>query len=86
MDATKVVANRRQKHGGRTKGTPNKVTAELKGLILTALDNAGGVEYLSGLAVSHPPAFASLLGKVLPMQVTGEAGGPLQIIVNKLSV
>ncbi len=65
------VGQKRPKTGGRQKGTPNKVTGELKDAILQALDGAGGVSYLQGLAVSHPPAFAGLLGKVLPMTIQG---------------
>jgi hypothetical protein len=77
MNKSKVDGSRRKKTGGRQKGTPNKVTAELKTMILDALDGAGGVEYLEGLAQSHPPAFASLLGRVLPMTVSGDPDNPL---------
>lgn len=79
MTTSKVGASRakRPKTGGRAKGTPNKTTAELKEMILRALDQAGGVEYLAGLAESHPPAFASLLGRVLPMTVSGDPANPL---------
>lgn len=73
------------KTGGRTKGTPNKLTGELKGMILAALDGAGGIDYLIRTADSHPAAFLSLVGKVLPMQVTGEGDGPLVVKVMKLS-
>ena len=59
------------KTGGRQAGTPNKLTAELKDMILVALDGVGGVEYLQGIATSHPPAFLALVGKVLPMTVEG---------------
>lgn len=58
---------------GRPKGTPNKVTQELKTMILQALDGAGGVEYLQERA-NDPrtaSAFLSLVGKVLPMTVQG---------------
>lgn len=34
------------KTGGRQKGTPNKLTADVKAMILEALDKAGGVKYL----------------------------------------
>jgi hypothetical protein len=60
-----------KKTGGRTKGTPNKVTGELKEMILTALDRAGGVEYLVAQSESSPTAFLTLVGKVLPLQVNG---------------
>lgn len=56
---------------GRPKGVPNKMTTEVKQMILEALDQAGGVSYLVEKADSHPQAFLSLLGKVLPLQVNG---------------
>lgn len=59
--------------GGSRKGIPNKVTRELKEMILEALDNAGGVEYLERKA-NDPrtaSAFLTLVGKVLPMTVQG---------------
>jgi hypothetical protein len=58
---------------GRPKGIPNKVNGELKAMILEALDNAGGAEYLEARA-NDPrtaSAFLSLVGKVLPMTVQG---------------
>ena len=65
------------KTGGRRKGSINKVTAQLKDLILQALDESGGVEYLKQTAIDQPVAFLTLVGKVLPLQVTGEGGGAL---------
>jgi hypothetical protein len=64
---------------GRRKGVPNKLNADLKAMILGALDDAGGREYLAARAIDTPVAFMSLLGKVLPMQLTGENGGALAI-------
>jgi hypothetical protein len=72
---------------GRPKGVPNKSTTLLKDAILQAAHNAGGekglVGYLTAQATASPQSFLPLLGKVLPMQVTGEDGGPIQIILNK---
>ena len=72
-----------QKTGGRRKGTPNKVSALLKDAVLEAAEAAGDKEglvgYLTKQARDNPSAFLTLLGKVLPMQVTGEGGGPVQI-------
>lgn len=63
------------KTGGRQKGTPNKTTALLKDAILQAAQDAGGdgglVGYLTLQATENPGPFMSLLGKVLPMQITG---------------
>lgn len=76
-----VTAKRRPPAAGkgRPKGTPNKTTTKLKEMILQALDEAGGVQYLVRQARKKNAApFMALLGKVLPMQVTGEDGGPLK--------
>lgn len=70
---------------GRPKGSQNKTTKDLKDMILMALHKAGGVEYLYTQATENPKAFLPLLGKVLPMQVTGEDGGALVVKVIKLS-
>ncbi len=59
---------------GRPKGVPNKITADLKAMILKALSDAGGVEYLRRVAKKNPGAFLTLLGKVLPMTLTGPDG------------
>lgn len=68
---------------GRPKGVPNKNTTLLKDAILQAATQAGGeaglVGYLVTQAKTNPNAFMPLLGKVLPMQVTGEDGGPIQV-------
>ncbi len=75
------------KTGGRQKGTPNKTTSLLKDAILRAAEEAGGAEglvgYLRQQAVDSPNAFLPLLGKVLPLQIAGEDGGPLQIAIVK---
>jgi hypothetical protein len=80
VKVTKSVTSRRKPpaKGVSLKGIPNKITAELKDMILKALDEAGGVKYLTATAKTHQAAFLALVGKVLPMQVTGAGGGPLE--------
>lgn len=72
---------------GRAKGTPNKTTALLKDAILKAAEKAGGkaglVGYLEAQAIENPGPFLALLGKVLPMQVTGSDGGQLVVEIVK---
>lgn len=68
------------KTGGRKKGQPNKNTTALKDAILNAFANAGGEAYLARVAAEDPRTFCTLLGKVLPMQVTGEDGGPIETV------
>lgn len=67
------------KTGGRQKGTPNKFTGELRAAILGALEDVGGQRYLVKIAKENPAVFCALLGKVLPMQLTGPDGGPMEI-------
>ncbi|WP_380823353.1 hypothetical protein [Sphingobium xenophagum] len=59
------------KTGGRKKGTPNKLTGQVKEMILEALDRKGGADYLERQAEENPVAFMGLVGKVLPMTVAG---------------
>lgn len=68
----KLGANRGNAGKGRPKGSQNKATKALKDMILQALDEAGGVEYLKLQSVDNPTAFLTLIGKVLPLQVAGE--------------
>lgn len=83
----KAVADTQFKKGqksgpGRPKGAANKVTVQLKDMILNALQGAGGVEYLQQRA-NDPrtaSAFLGLVGKVLPMQVTGADGNAIQTV------
>jgi len=75
------VEEKRKKTGGRKAGTPNKMTAALKEDILFALAGVGGAAYLQDVALSHPPAFLSLIGKVLPMTIANEDGKSFQVSV-----
>jgi hypothetical protein len=67
---------------GRKKGVPNKTTTLLKDAILAAAARAGGEggleAYLEKQANTNSGPFMGLLGKVLPMQLTGEGGGPVK--------
>jgi hypothetical protein len=67
---------------GRPKGVPNKLTMQLKDMILEALVNKGGVSYLEVQAVENPNAFLTLVGKVLPIQaqVQGHDGGAVEVV------
>lgn len=63
---------------GRPKGSLDKGNAVIRDMIVKALKGVGGVAYLEGLAESHPPAFAALIGRAMPTQVTGEGGGAIK--------
>lgn len=67
---------------GRKKGVPNKVTGELRDMIMRALDKAGGENYLLLQAKQNPQAFLPLLGRVLPKDIKLDVAGKLQVILN----
>ncbi len=58
-----------QKTGGRIKGTPNKLTGDLREAIHEAFKRAGGVVYLTKVAEESPAVFCKLLGMTLPKDV-----------------
>ena len=62
---------------GRPAGSLDKGNADLRQMILEALDRKGGVDYLVEMAGSNPSVFGSLLGKVMPKEVTGPNGKDL---------
>jgi hypothetical protein len=74
------VLGGKREGSGRKPGVPNKINADLKEMILGALSDVGGRDYLALRAKDTPAAFLTLIGKVLPMQITGEGGGPVFVI------
>lgn len=85
--------NRGNAGKGRPKGSVNKSTAQIKAAILDALDSAGdtvgeahygglrgGQAWLHHLALGNSSAFATLLGKILPIQLTGDDEAPINVI------
>lgn len=57
---------------GRRKGELNKITRDLRLMISQALENAGGVDYLTNQACKNPVAFLALVGKTLPRDIRVE--------------
>ena len=58
--------------GGSRKGVPNKVTSDLREMILGALEDAGGRSYLASKAEDNPGPFLALIGKCLPKEIKAE--------------
>lgn len=73
MKNNRPVSNRggARPGAGRKKGVPNKITGDVKAMILAALEGAGGADYLLAQSQDNPTAFLTLVGKVLPLQVSG---------------
>jgi len=64
---------------GRQKGVPNKVTTELKQMIMGALDEAGGKDYLVTQAQKNPNAFLTLVGKYIPAEMHAKLSGEVKV-------
>lgn len=69
---------------GRKKGVPNKVTTIAKDAIAAAAEGLGGTERLIKWAKEDAQNerlfWGQIYTKLLPLQVAGEGGGPLQHI------
>lgn len=64
---------------GRPKGSANKVTSDVRKMVLAALDGVGGQKYLEDQAVKNPVAFLSLLGRLIPTKIIGDPAEPVTI-------
>lgn len=81
----------RKKTGGRKKGSTNRTTKLVKDAILRAGrlvgEDGNGKRQLTGymcrLARQEPKAFATLLGKIIPIQHEGGEGGAIRIIISE---
>ena len=82
MTVKKTKSNLPGAGPGRPKGIPNKANAAIKDMILTALSDAGGSDYLLQRALDPKTAsaFLGLVGKVLPLQLTGADGDAIQSV------
>jgi hypothetical protein len=81
-DTTKLVTRKPPAAGkGRPKGSQNKATKALKDMILGALDDAGGQDYLRRQSIENPTAFMTLIGKVLPTTINADVNGEMKTTV-----
>ncbi len=68
---------------GRPKGLQNKLTTSVKDAIASAADALGGstrlVEWAKEDPLNERAFWTSIYPKLLPLQVTGDGGGPLQV-------
>ncbi|MCK5374144.1 MAG: hypothetical protein KAJ40_02560 [Alphaproteobacteria bacterium] len=82
MTDTKLKKGRK-KTGGRKKGTPNKTTTTVKEAIMNAFDKLGGEEYLVDIAKQDHKTFCSLLGRVLPKEISASIETDLSLMTDE---
>lgn len=70
-----------ERRGGRQKGTPNKLTVAAKDAIAQAFDRVGGVdglvEWIEKSDDNRKVFYGSIHPKLIPVQLTGDGGGPV---------
>ncbi|MGY3690710.1 hypothetical protein ACVIGA_000790 [Bradyrhizobium sp. USDA 3240] len=82
--ASLKIPKKGERFGGRQKGTQNKVTRALKEAIILAAENSVHsktkdlVGYVKYLADKRPEVFASLLGRLIPLQAMVAVKGNLE--------
>ena len=80
------MANGGKKPGaGRPKGSPNKMTGDLRKTIHEAFEQAGGVKYLLQVAGDDPKTFCALLSKTMPKEVVAEVNHTMTNLMNEIN-
>lgn len=76
------------RHGGRQKGTPNKVTSTVKDNVLAVFKKLGGAEAMANWARDNPTHFYQLYAKLIPQDVhkTVEHRVPTKITFNAIDM
>ena len=73
-----------KKHGGRAKGTPNKLTKTAREAFQLAFEACGGANNLTTWAQENPTEFFKLYARLIPVEHTGEGGGPVSTVVKHI--
>lgn len=57
--------------GGRQKGTPNKITASIKAMVLEVNNELGGVAAMAAWARENRTEFYKIAARMIPHEVVG---------------
>jgi hypothetical protein len=75
---------KRPKTGGRKAGVPNKVTGAAKDAIAMVFEGMGGADAMLKWADANDDNrkifYSTIYPKLIPVQLSGEGGGPLMIV------
>ena len=70
---------------GRPKGSPNKLTVDLRKAIHEAYEKAGGVAYLLQVAQDDPKTFCALLSKTMPKEIVAEVNHTMKNLMDEIN-
>ena len=78
---------------GRPKSALKNIQMTIKEAVMIAAENVGEdgkgrgqlIGYLTYIARTEPKAFTTLLAKILPTELTGSGGQPLNITITRFS-
>lgn len=77
----KFVKGQSGNAAGKPKGTPNKLSRDMREITWRVFEKLGGEKHLLAFAKDNPEAFhRCYLSKLLPVQITGGDGEPLVIV------
>ena len=76
--STKSNRGGKREGAGRKPGVPNKLSASVKDNVISVFESIGGTEHMMEWAIANPNQFYNIYAKLLPLQVTGEGGGPIE--------
>lgn len=69
---------------GRPKGSQNKVSGLAKDNIAKVFEELNGIDGMVSWALQNQTEFYKMYSKLLPIQVTGENGGDINITIKKV--
>ena len=71
---------------GRVKGVPNKVSATAKENVIAVFTRLGGTAAMAKWAAENQTDFYRLYAKLIPSQITGPEGGPIQVALSRIEL
>lgn len=88
MDGPKNTGRFGKGNPGKPKGALSKTTKAAKDAIAEAAEKLGGAKRLTEWAQEDPANervfWGTIYPKLLPLQVTGEGGGPFKVVLSNL--
>lgn len=64
-----IIEEKKEKTGGREKGTPNKVTGTVKENMLAVFNRLGGTAQMAQWAVENQTEFYKLYARLIPADI-----------------